>query len=258
MRINKLKKGRKRMILLKVIGNLAVFVLVLSSGIAAYVYIYSRPVALLFPVKNILFSGNTHLTDDELRALAGIHTNEGLLSLSNKKLCERLLKSPWVETVSVRKEFPDTLAFAIKEAEPFALLDMNRHLFLMDESGKLLEELKHTSIPFLPVITGDPFKDKEGFQEALKLAKLMHEKGFASERDQIEITAEKPNEITVTIDGTVVKIGAGDYEEKLKRFVQLERDVREMGIPIDYIDLRFREKAIVKPVVQNMSQKADK
>ena len=52
----------------------------------------------------------------------------------------------------MRKQFPDTLSLVIKESEPFALLDMKGHLFLVDEKGNLLEELRDDSIPFLPVI----------------------------------------------------------------------------------------------------------
>jgi cell division septal protein FtsQ len=129
---------------------------------------------------------------------------------------------------------------------------MNEHLFLVDEKGTLLEELRDGSVPFLPVITGDPYREKDGFSEALALAKTMNEKGFSSERDHIEIVAHKPHEVTVTIDGLVVKMGAGGYEEKLGRFLQIEEDINQMAMPVDYIDLRFAGRAIVKPAADKV------
>ncbi len=247
MKINRLKKIKKGKKLTGIVKITAIFIFIFSIAIFIYSYMSSSPISLLFPVRNMVFLGNKHLTDDELRTIAGVQMNEGMLIMSNKSLSERLLKSPWIKSVMIRKGFPDTLVIMIEEAIPSALLDMNGHLFLIDENGNLLEELRDDSIPFLPIITGDPFKEKEGFLEALKLVKLMHKSGFASERDNIVISTQKPHEITANIDGTLVKIGSGDYEEKLERFLQLEKDIKNMGVSVEYIDLRFRDKAIVKP-----------
>ncbi len=253
MKANRFKRaGRRlngqRIKLFGKVKSIAFLICILAIAIAVYLYFYSYPANYLFPVKQIMFAGNRHITDDELRSLSGIRQNESLLLISGRKVSRQLLKSPWVRSVSVRKEFPDTISMMIQEAEPFALLDMNGHLYLMDEKGKLLEEMRDNSVPFLPVIEGDPYKEKEGLSEALHLAKLMNDRGFSSEKDHIEIIAHKPYELSVKLDGTVVKIGAGRYEEKLEKLVHLEEDIKDMNVQVEYIDLRFENKAIVKPV----------
>jgi cell division protein FtsQ len=207
-----------------------------------------HPIRIVLPIEHVVFSGNRHLTDDELRELTGIGEHESFFTISNSEVSQKLLKSPWILSVYIRKEFPDTLSLAIKEAAPFALLDMNGRLFLIDENGKLLEEMKDGSIPFLPVITGDPFHEQKGFSDALRLAKLINDRGFSLERDSIEILLKKPHELTITIDGTVVIIGTGRYKEKLERLLELEKHIKSTGILVDYIDLRFADKAIVKPI----------
>lgn len=250
MKANKLRGAGKKINIFDIFRNVAVFIVIFA--IAIFIYIYLRPIRSVLPIKHVVFTGNKHLTDDELKVLAGIHVNDNLITISNKKVSLSLLKSPWIKSISVRKQFPDTLSLVIEEAVPFALLDMNSHLFLIDEKGKLLEELKGDSIPFLPVITGDPFREKEGFSEALNLARVMNDKGFSPGRDHIDIFAQKPHELTVTIDGTVVKIGSGMFEEKLKRLIELEDEIKNRGIPVDYIDLRFAGKAIVKPITNEV------
>ena len=250
MKANKFKRSSKKVSVFSIVRNSAVFIFIFAATIVICIYIYQQPIRSVFPMKRAVFIGNRHLTDDELRALSGIHLNESLPMISHKEICQRLLKSPWIRSVSVRKEFPETLSLVIEEAAPFALLHTNGHLFLIDERGTLLEEMKDDSIPFFPIITGDPSQEREGFSEALKLARLMNDKGFSSERDHIEIIARKPHEITVTIDGTVVRMGAGGYEEKLVRLIELEDDIKNMGIAVEYIDLRFENKAIVKPITE--------
>lgn len=248
MKANRLKKNSKGMNVFSMVRNITVLVIIFAFAIVIFMYIQAYPVKSVFPVEHIAFAGNKHLTDDELRILAQVHLNESLVMISNKKVSQQLLKSPWIKSVNIRKDFPDTLLLTIQETEPFALLDMHEHLFLIDENGKLLEELKGDAIPFLPVIKGDPLKDKDGFSDALNLVKLMNAKGFSSERDHIQIIARKAHDISLEIDGTLVKIGTGGYEEKLERLIRLEEDIKNMSLHVEYIDLRFSNKAIVKPV----------
>lgn len=247
MKVNRARKNGKRIRVFGAVGRIAALIFIFGSAIIIYFYVHAHPIKPLFPVKFIAFAGNKRLTDEELSVLSGIRANDSVVSVSGKDVSRRLLKSPWVRSVSVRRELPHTISILIKEAEPFALLHMNEHLFLVDENGKLLEELKGDAVPFLPVIAGDPFKEKEGFSEALKLIKLMSAKKFSSEWDRIEIIAHQPHELSVRVDNTVVKVGAGGYEQKIERLVQLEEHIKKMGIPVDYIDLRFADKAIVKP-----------
>ena len=248
MKVNRVKKKTKRIKTFGNVRNVAGLVCIFAIAIIIYVYLYRHPVKPVFSVNHVAFMGNKHLADDELRALAGVRLNESMFAVSGKEVSRQVLKSPWVRSVSLRREFPDTVSITIKEAEPFALLDKDGHLFLIDEKGKLLEELKDNAVPFLPVIESDPFKEKEGFSEALKLVKFMNTKGFSSERDRIEVIAHRPHDLSVRVDETVVKVGTGGYEEKIERLVQLEEEIKKMGISVDYIDLRFADKAIVKPV----------
>jgi cell division protein FtsQ len=247
MKANKIRKISRKTGIFSIIRHVVVLIGIIVLAIVVYTWLYSSPIKSLFPVKQVVFNGNRHLSDDELKALAGVHSHDSLITLSSSKVSRQLLRSPWIKSVSIRKDLPNTLSMTIKEADPFALLEMNKHLFLVDEQGKLLEELRENSTPFLPVITGDPYKEKEALIEAIRLAKIMNDKGLSSGKDRIEIVAHKPDELAVTIDGIVVKIGAGGYEEKLDKLLYLEEDIKRLGIPVDYIDLRFAGKAIVKP-----------
>lgn len=242
MKIKKKKTNKKG--LFTNIGVSLLLVLALAVGVyAAFIKIKSA-----FPVRRVIFIGNRHLTADELRTLSGIRRNASLLTLSGGKVIEKLLGSPWIKSVSVRKEFPDTLSVIVSEVEPFALLDLKGRLFIINEKGDLLEELKGDTVPFLPIITGDPSREREGFSEALTLARAMNEKGLSSERDQIEIVLSKPEELTSVIDGMVIKIGAGEYKEKLERLLEIEEDIQRRKITVDYIDLRFANRVVVKPI----------
>ncbi len=240
---NKVSKTGK----VRFIWNITAFIVVFSA-LAIVVFISLSKIKSSFLIKNIVFYGNKHLTDDELKALAGIQGKESLVTTSGEKVSLKLLKSPWVKSVSVRKELPDTLAVLIEEVTPFALLDMQGRLFIINDRGNLLEELKNDPVPFLPVIKANPYNRDDGFSEALSLAKSMNDLGFSSERNQIEIVVSKPQELTAVIDGTLVKVGSGEYRKKLERLLELEGEIKRKDIPVDFIDLRFENRVVVKPV----------
>lgn len=222
---------------------LALFLIVLIAGI-------QRFADYLFPIKEIVFIGNRHLSERELRELSGIGSlRRDKINVSTRAIKANLVRSPWIKNVSIRRELPYTLKIRVYETEPFALLEMKGRPFLIDESGRLLEELRGEAIPFLPVILSDPFRNKESFAEALNLARVLKERDIAKERNRVEIIANREREdISVVIDGVVIKVGYGNYEEKFERLFDLEEEIKRRTTAIEYIDLRFSDNVIVKPV----------
>jgi len=227
-----------------------VFVVLPVALLVALIFLALHTVQTLFPVRSVVITGNEHLTDDELKGMAGISKDENLFSMSSSKISSKLAASPWIRSVAVRKEFPDRLLIQISEAEPFALLDMKGKLFIVDDRGAMLEELRNIAVPFLPVILSNPYQEKEAFLEAITFAKAIKNTGLLSGKDRIEIISHKPQEMSVNIDGIVVKVGAGEYEDKLSRLADIEQEIKKRNISVDYIDLRFANRVLVSPVNQ--------
>ncbi|HXX57220.1 MAG TPA: FtsQ-type POTRA domain-containing protein [Thermodesulfovibrionales bacterium] len=228
---------------------LLVLFLLGSAGVVLGVGLY-RVSSGIFAVKEVVFSGNRHMSDAELRAAAGVKKGDNLLMVSPRRVSERLLESPWIRTVSIRKELPERLLIRVSEATPFAILDRKGHSFLIDEKGRMLEKIQGDGVPFLPIINGDPAKMRETFVEALRLAGVLKEKKIATERNRVEILAngKGPEELAVVIDSVIIKVGSGDYEQKIERFFSLEDEIKKRAITVDYVDLRFASRVVVKPV----------
>lgn len=226
---------------------MGMFLLIMSSGVVSGFILYRGNYAL-FKLSDIVFSGNKHLAETELKTLTGLKVDENILRLSVKKVSGRLMESPWIKAVSVRKDFPDRVLVNIHEASPFAILDINRQAFLIDDKGKRLEEMKNNPVPFLPIIYSEE-QNKDNFREALALAKVIKDRNIATERGRVEIIAKGkgPEDISVIVDGMLIKIGQGSYEQKLSRLFSLEEEVKKMPA-VDYIDLRFANRVIVKPI----------
>ena len=157
--------------------------------------------------------------------------------------------------MALRKQFPGTIVIKVEEAVPEALLSLKKRLYIIDEDGRILERIKGETTLFLPVIKDIDPENRKGITEALKLVNALSEKDGFIDRGDIEIGLESYG-LTVSIDGEFIKVGYGKYAEKFERWIELEPEIRKRGVPVKYVDLRFKDSVIVKPMKKIKGNKA--
>ncbi len=205
----------------------------------------------LLHVTEIVFIGNHHLKNEELSALSKIRKNSELFSVSGRDIYQGLKQSPWIKDAVVRKELSGTVRIKVTERTPVALLSIYDKPFLIDNEGIVLEQMKEGSILLLPVIKGiDPVRNRETYAEAVRLAGVLYDKRVVSYNGNVEITGQRPEDITLKLDALMIKVGMGDFERKLERLAFVRDEIQKRNMTVEYIDLRFANKIIVKPVNQ--------
>lgn len=210
-----------------------------------------------FYVRDIQVSGNTHLNRRDIEDLLHIQ-REPLLNLHIKELEEKLKRNAWIRKASLRWQLPGTLVIKIEEAVPKALLSFGDKTFLINDEGNVMDELQGTVTPFLPVIKGIDPRYKQNMSEAMKLVAALAEKNIIADRQFLEIGIDSYG-LNANIDGEFIKVGYGQYSEKFEKWMELEPELKKRGIPIQYVDLRFKESVIVKPLeTENDSDKNNK
>ena len=246
------KKNKKRKSAYRRGEKLAIFfkrgtVFLLFVVLAAALVLGLKMFAQQFSVKEIVVSGNYHLDKKDILSALKIKKGESLLRLDFKDIGEGLKQNAWIKNVALRKQFPGTVVIKVKEAVPKALLSLKKRLYLIDEDGRMLERIKGETTPFLPVIKDIDPENSKGIAEALKLVKALSEKNGFIDRGYIEIGLESYG-LTISIDGEFIKVGYGRYSEKFERWIELEPEIRKRGVPVKYVDLRFKDSVIVKPM----------
>lgn len=224
---------------------------VLAMSVVIFIVIVLFSIKLsnnIFPIKEIIITGNNNLEEDEIKDVIDTGNDKGMLRISLKDIDKKLKTLPWIKKVSLRKQFPDTLMVKIEETVPKAILNFKGGLFLLDGEGNILEEIKGEKTPFLPVITNIDYKNnKADIMEALKLIEALSQTAILLSKESIEITLA-PYGISMNMDGEIFKVGYGKYAEKLQRWKDLEAEVKKRGVTIEYVDLRFVGRVIVKPI----------
>lgn len=256
---NKVKIQRKPIDLKKYIRPLAWIAaglagLTLVGGIMYGAYRTIGSVTF-FNLKNIEVSSTKHMTRADVLELAGIEPGKDLLRLNLKRMGEHLLQNPWIESVRINRYLPDGISIAITEREPLAIVNMG-FIYYLDNKGTVFKVLNQGDKLDYPAITGfseeELSSDPKGTRDALvatcELLKVLKSKGSFILADVSEIHYDKGYGFTMfTSSGALpVKIGAGDFSAKIERFARIYQDLMAQDQKLQYIDLDYNDKIIVK------------
>ncbi|AJE02377.1 cell division protein FtsQ/DivIB [Geobacter pickeringii] len=196
-----------------------------------------------------------HLTRDEVIAESGVKAGDSMVGLRLRRIGEQLAKNPWIEKVQVRRYFPHTLAFEVTEREPVAVVNMG-FLYYLDAKGEVFKPLTHGDSLNYPVITGvtedDLARDPEGTRKSLTasvaLMGLLQKSQAFSLADVSEIHIDKGFGFTLftAAGGVPVRLGNDGFDVKLSRLAHIYGELRGNLTALQYIDLDYHDKIIVK------------
>lgn len=224
----------------------ATVIVLIAAGAAALV-IGARSVKDRLLLEDIVVTGTYHLDTKDIMEMMKVRRGDSLVDLRFSDMEQKLKRSPWIKEASLRKQYPGTLVIRIDEASPKALLSRKKELYLLDQEGNILEKIQGDTVPFLPILKEIDPKDRKAISEAMKLVGVLSGHDSFADRESLEIGIESYG-LTMNMDGEMLKVGYGQYPEKLARWAELEPEIRKRGVSIKYVDLRFKDSVIVKPL----------
>jgi cell division protein FtsQ len=180
----------------------------------------------LLRVKELRFTGLHRATAAELVELSPVRAGDHLLFLDTAAVEAGLRRHPWVARAEVRRAWPPALEVEVFERAPAALVDLGG-LYLVDARGEVFKRAAPGDGLDLPLVTGigrEDWVERRADYEPLLAAALAllgrwADRGLSARAAVSEIHVD-PNYGTTlfTAEGTEVRLGQGDIEEKLGRF----------------------------------------
>jgi cell division protein FtsQ len=257
--VNRVKVQRKPLNLKKYLRPLGRIALGLSGIALIYGVLFVAWRALgsatFFRLKTVEVSSSKRLSREEILAMAGAEPGRDLLRMNLKRMGEQIAQNPWVETVRIRRYYPDGLSISIVEREPLAVVNMG-FFYYLDKKATVFKVLNQGDRLDYPVVTGfseedlssDPAGTKEALQATCELLKILREKGAFILADVSEIHYDKGYGFTLftASGGLPVKIGSGDFSGKIERFAKIYQELMAQRPTLHYIDLDYNDKIIVK------------
>ena len=218
-----------------------------ATMIVAVVFIGFYFLNQSLPLERVIIKGNHYFTKKQVVKIMGVHKGDNLLMISLEKISDQLQTNPWIKEVFLRKILPSTIYVEIKESTPTAFLSDRQSLYLLDEDGLVLEQIKDKMGLTLPILTGIRLdKDKKKIREALYLIQVLKEKGIPIDTE-VRISATDRYGLVMDMRGEIIRFGYGDYKDKVERLFAVISELQKKGEDAAYLDLRFSDQVVVNP-----------
>jgi cell division protein FtsQ len=208
-------------------------------------------------ISTITVSGNSRVSRGEVVGLLEGLRGQNMLTADLEGWRRKLLDSPWVADAAIRRVFPGTVAVAISERQPLGIGRINDTLYLVDHRGTVIDEYGPNYAEFdLPIIDGlAAHASADGMlvdevRAALAgrlLSDLAQRPDLAKRVSQIDVTDAHDAVLILKNDTVLVRVGDGNFIDRLQAYLDLASTLRDRIPDIDYVDLRFDERVYVRP-----------
>ncbi|MCX7816375.1 MAG: FtsQ-type POTRA domain-containing protein [Syntrophales bacterium] len=232
-RLEVLKQRTKRHfkeILREILSSLFILFSVLLLSLCG-VYLYAQIITLpCFEVKDVVVRGARKVREEEILKLANVQKGRCILNIDLEGVATRVKLNPWVREAFVGREYPDRIVIEVREREPVAFLCMHDGFYFVDSHGVVFKKVSQDDEVDLPVLTlsGD---ENDGWASAIeRYLDLLRYLSTRSTYPRLEHVAEvhwssKEGFLLFTTDGYGLRIGTGNFEEKLRYLASVIADL---------------------------------
>ena len=198
-----------------------------------------------FHVENVTVSGVSHLTDHEITRIAAVPDDSTLLRLDEDGIKQRLSQNAWVQSVEVKRVFPDTVELDIVEREPAAAVRVNeKSTWVVADDGAWLSAATNADWEKDPRIVdvnasiSAPVSgvacDDEGIMNALKVVAALGER-TKGELDTISAPSAAKTSLNLK---NGVSVAFGDASEVAAKEAAIWGILDKLSGQVSYINVR--------------------
>ena len=211
--------------------------------------------ARVLSVQHITVRGNSRLTEDDVMALVEDVRGENILQVDLEEYRRRVMDSPWIADVTLRRVLPATLDVAVVERKPLVTARLGDQLYLVDESGAIIDEFgtqyRDLDLPivdglFGPVGKAGALVDHARVQLTAALLSVINTwPDLRRHLSQVDVSNAHDAVVMFDNDTAWLHLGESQFAERLRTYLELEPTLDEQFQDIDYIDLRFDQRVFV-------------
>jgi cell division protein FtsQ len=255
------KAAKRKRTRLRVSGN----VVRRALGVLLFVFGVYQSIAFAFTtpllrVKRISVHGNVRLSSGEVQALVEDLRGSSILRVDLDAFRQRLVESPWVADVALRRVLPSTVEIFVSERRPVGLCRMGPDLYLIDETGTVIDQFGPQYAEFdLPIIDGlvNHSANAGSAQATIDvgraelasrvIAALSRSQQIAGRLSEVDVTDAHDAVVLLDGDSALLHLGDDKFLERVQSYLELSAALRERVREIDYVDLRFDPRVYVRP-----------
>jgi cell division protein FtsQ len=248
--VARLRRNQRRVQL----GRVVIFLR--NAGLAAAfavmgILVWRHVQSSRFAVQTIEVQGAVHTPRAAIDAVAQQYVGLNLFQIDIARVQRDLGGLPWVSRIDIEKKLPDTLRIKIAERSPVALVRDGDRLLYVDDHGVGFAELS-------PAVGDDdlPLVSEAHGEELVRSVALLRTLRTSDPQIYARISEIRP----------IAPRGFALFDRHLNAFVYANAEASakwrslyavleaEHGQKIQYADLRFADRLVIKPVPQPVTQ----
>jgi cell division protein FtsQ len=216
----------------------------------------------LFKAAEVEVRGLSQVDRDGLLSRAGLNPAPNLLALDLNELASRLISEPWLKHVRLERRLPNRLLVEVVERRPVAVVTSSGKggpaTVLVDEEGMVLMAASDEDRRRYPIVRGasrptpslgSRFSDP-AVASGLAVLQATKDLPLVGRKSLAVIECSYPGRIILRgrKSHAVVAVRGGDLERKFARLKTLAKELKRRHGSIQYIDLSFERRVIIKGV----------
>jgi cell division protein FtsQ len=212
-----------------------------------------------FRLRTVRIVGHQTLTQHDILYLLDLSADATLFQLDLARMGTRLERHPYIKTVTLRREFPDTLIVTVQEREPYLVVQVEDQRFFLDAEGVVLgpfmpqqdQELPQLTLRQQRVLAAGMRLQQEEIQRALEFVRDFKASPIIGTTRLVELSVEESGAVVLEVAPYPFKLRVGEekLDTQLGRLPSVLHYITQQGLAVRSIDLSYRQRVIVIPAV---------
>lgn len=121
--------------------NSSNIVIIFSILLIIVIILYTCLNSNMFNTKNIVIEGNEYVDDNYIKTVLEFKNTKNIFRYNIRNMEKSLLSNKYIESVNIKRLFPDTIKVSIIEKEIYAVLHNNNEYCYIDDKGNFIDKI---------------------------------------------------------------------------------------------------------------------
>jgi len=206
-----------------------------------------------FAVVDVRVSGNRETSEIDVVESLGLDGYTALIGLDVREARERVAALPWVESVTIRKVYPDAIDVSLVERTAFAIWQHDGELTLIEANGRPIAPLTGNRFDDLPLVVGEGAPDRAA--DFLRRVAAYPQLG-TQVRGYVRVAGRRWD--LHMANGVVVRLPDDGEDAALASLARMQDEQDVLGRDIVAVDLRLRDRVSIQLSAEAASARQDR
>ena len=195
-----------------------------------------------FFIKNVDIKGINHLNQKDILNSINYYNKKNIFNVNLKNIYNEIKQNTWVEEVSIKKIYPNTLKIDLIEKEPIAIWQNKSAYHLITKNGEIILEANLNNFKkHLPIIIG-----KNAHKNVYSILQILNiDKNLTTNIWSLTFVNERRWDIHFN-QGLTIRLPSTSVKEAWGKIILLSEKFNILSLDLTELDLRSSNNVLGK------------